>query len=661
MDPKSTKNSEPKTTLKAKNKKNSSTIESEQPKNTKKYTSTIDPKKKFPIPTRKTTTLPKSTKLIEKPIQKTTINRKVKTHKDIPKEWNNFYLDKDHEDYELFSNYEMDDRIMKGFSCMTKNQKVVLHDALKLHTGTLNLSMGYGKTLISLVLALMLSKINKRDHILFIMSKSLLGSCAYEIEKFFGDDLDYEILHHEKMKLENWTLTKTITITSTTILTKSFKLYDIKNKFVHFDTEAENAFGRKLVYEQVNQPLLQSNIGLSILYAIKWSSIVIDESQNYYNVSCDKCLSICGLSAYHRWLLSGTVFKEPKINLLFGYYLLLNDNSIPRNFPDFEKFVKTDIYPGVQHTVIRRDKNDDFKLPKIRYHYVNNEMKKEELLVYTSTKTIIQKLKHENDNHIKLFGTGIANFSSYVLAMISHLRNCILSPHIPIVSVMLKVADQDKKDELASTFQTEMQRLNLYEWLEDLNSVRSSRIDSVIQTMKLIDERIIIFSCSRKFLNMLRHYIHLELGREVFTIDGDSSIKKKMENQKNFRESNNGILLLTYNVGSEGLNMQECKTMFIVDYWWNASTTDQSISRIARPGQNSDFVDIYFFTSNTGIENVMLDNQISKINACNEMHTGKMKTSVKTIRVDDIIKILNKEDNELLIRKCYHKEIQDKV
>ena len=125
---------------------------------------------------------------------------------------------------------------------------------------------------------------------------------------------------------------------------------------------------------------------------------------------------------------------------------------------------------------------------------------------------------------------------------------------------------------------------------------------------------------------------------------------KRQKLLKDFENSNNGILLVTYQLGAEGLNLQFASTVLLVDFWWNAAKTQQAIGRIFRFGQISKEINIYFFTSNTGIEKILFNKQKAKLNILNELKTGSIKTKIPTVKMDDIIRLIELEDNKKLLK-----------
>lgn len=117
------------------------------------------------------------------------------------------------------------------------------------------------------------------------------------------------------------------------------------------------------------------------------------------------------------------------------------------------------------------------------------------------------------------------------------------------------------------------------------------------QLIKIIDEvfkhgtkKIVVFALFRRTLKYLnirlkkRGYksliIHGQVENRTEVLD---SFKKKPENQ----------ILLSSEVGSEGLDMQFCNSMVNYDLPWNPMVVEQRIGRIDRFGQKSPVVNIY--------------------------------------------------------------------
>lgn len=109
--------------------------------------------------------------------------------------------------------------------------------------------------------------------------------------------------------------------------------------------------------------------------------------------------------------------------------------------------------------------------------------------------------------------------------------------------------------------------------------------------LKTGKKKIIVFAIFKKTIK----YLNIRLkkaGLKPLMIYGDSKINKyEVLNQFKFDESVD--ILLSSEVGSEGLDMQFCNTLVNYDLPWNPMVVEQRIGRIDRFGQESPKVNIY--------------------------------------------------------------------
>jgi SNF2 family DNA or RNA helicase len=69
----------------------------------------------------------------------------------------------------------------------------------------------------------------------------------------------------------------------------------------------------------------------------------------------------------------------------------------------------------------------------------------------------------------------------------------------------------------------------------------------------------------------------------------------------------------------------------------------------------SDTVNIYYFTSNTAIERVVFEKHKSKMKIIDSLMHGAMSSDkVKKIKIDDIIKFIQQEENPELIKNIHN-------
>lgn len=540
----------------------------------------------------------------------------------------------------------MTDYLAIGYSKLTDIQIDVYKECIEKKSGALCLNLGAGKTLTSLVIALNLSK-NKP--ILVVCSKTLLSSWKTEIHKFFGADFPYIIFHscNKSIKMENYILNKDTKIILTTpeVLTKFYKLENISSKFVQQIIEG---FGN--TYTLYNKPTNPFNKIGNFLYTMQFGCLIVDEAQNYTNIESARCRAISSICSKSRWVTSGTLFDEPKISKILGYYIMINHPTFPRTLPETEILVKSSKFKGTKETMVIRQQTNFIK-PKINEFVIENELTEDEEKVYLSMKQILEYF----NNMLKTYKAQnntimVKKFSSYLLSIITYLRQTLVCPLLPISNIVLDISDFQNKSELSKCLFKELNNYDLKKYFQDENSMYSSRIKNVIDVInKRKEENIVIFTNFRTCLNVIKHFIPKD--RKVLTIESKNTIEQRGDIINDFSVGKGNILLLTYIIGSEGLNLQMSNTVLLVDSFWNDGKTKQSIGRILRFGQKAKEVNIYYFTSNTAIEKIIFERQNQKLELLKEMMEGQMTRNVSKIKTADVIKIITCEENKNLINK----------
>lgn len=546
--------------------------------------------------------------------------------------------------------------INTGRGILNEFQINILEECLEKGSGGLSIAMGSGKTIISIILMLELLKKSmnnsgQKELGIVVVSKSLLPSWEFEISKFFKKELKYQIFHQktEKFILNPETI---FLLTTPKTLVKYYKLNEIEKKFV-YEIDVNN-FVKKTCYRIHDFPYIENNNSIdSLIYSTKWSCLIVDEAHVYTNIKTLNTQAIGSLCCENRWLLSGTLFNEPKIERILGYYVLLNNKNFPRNVPDTKLFVYSSYFKGVSQELVFRDKNEMFKEPKVNKVIVEHYFSEEEQKVYSMMKNVMNKIRSKVKQYIlDEDTTNTRKFSAYLLAIITYLRQCLICPMLPIANIAIDCADFSNKHELSKIIKEELDSLQLNDWMNNEENVKSSRINKVIESINNHkEEQIVIFSCFRTSIDILTHFIQNDLKRTCQTLSTDMSIKKRSETIKTFTESKNNILLLTYDLGAEGLNLQSANNVIILDMWWNTSKMKQAIARVLRFGQKAEIVNVYMYSSNTGIEKALLDKHKSKLDMLEELKVGQLKSKITSIKMDDIIKFINLDDNSKLLKE----------
>jgi SNF2 family DNA or RNA helicase len=535
-----------------------------------------------------------------------------------------------------------------AYKKLTVFQKEILWEAFAKENGSLAVAMGTGKTIISLTLALLLRN-NIKDAgstpMLIIAAKSIIPEWLSQIKKFFGSALKHTVMHNDYNKVSKLDVSDfDFVITTPEFLAGQYKASNIRETFIR---EERPRFGPMIVYyNRPDNPYTQSKVGGEQIYSTKWAVMLVDESQGYYNIKSGRCQAIASISANHRWMLSGTMMPEPRPHKVLGYYLLMNHKDMPRNLPEMDRMLKSIKFKGMAETMVIRKENKDIKVNfNFNTEIISHTLSVEEGKIYMCIKDIIKdinnkllKYKTANDT------TNVKKMSNYMLSMITYLRQGLVCPLLAITTVAVNVSDYECKSSIARHFMDNIKKLDVDKWLDDVESLRSTRIKEAITRLdKHKNETVIIFSCFRTVLDVVRYFV--EGTREVITITGNDKIDKRNERLEKFRNSNNAVLLLTYQICANGLNLQCSNTVLVLDFWFNADVTNQAIARVVRRGQKSKNINIYYFTSNTGIENSLFRVQISKKNLADELLSGAGKTKIVKMGAKQLAKMVEMDDN----------------
>lgn len=523
-------------------------------------------------------------------------------------------------------------------------------------SGGLSLPMGFGKTAIGMTLGLRFSEMSVNSPLttvpvsLIVVAKGLIPTWQTECEKFYPD-VGVEIFHTEflKKKIDSWQPKPETRFVLTTpeTLVKYFKQYNVEEHLVWYErTEMGQTIKQ---YNEPNEPFLSHPFGGGLLFSIRWACLIVDEISTHNNSTTAKCQALASICAPNRWGLSGTLFPEPTTERILGYHLIL-DLPAPRNLPGMKEYLRSPRFGGLDATTVQRDKNPVFVEPEINQEYISHTLSDEEASIYIGMRKIMTDLnKKVAELRAAHDVEGARRFSAYRLAMLTYLRQGMICPIIPVASAAVDIINKEQHSELARTLTERVARMGLSEWLNNLESICSTRIQHILQKIdEHENERILIFGCYRSCLELLKAYL---THRPVFALDATMKIQKRKETLDAFAASENGILLLTYQIGSMGLNLQSATTVILTDMAWNRDISRQAVARMLRFGQLANKVNIIMFTSNTGIEKALLVKHEDKLLLYQDLKSGPSTRKISKIDMNEIIRILGEEENpEILLR-----------
>ena len=159
------------------------------------------------------------------------------------------------------------------------------------------------------------------------------------------------------------------------------------------------------------------------------------------------------------------------------------------------------------------------------------------------------------------------------------------------------------------------------EWTDLQNNydAYADKADKKVEVLKNIlsevfetngEKKVIVFAIFRKTLQYLK--IRLEkAGYKCALIVG--GMENRDEELTRFKYDDNIKVLLSSEVGSEGLDMQFCCSLINYDLPWNPMVVEQRIGRIDRFGQKSEVVKIYNMVVADSIQEDIYDRLLDRI------------------------------------------------
>ena len=166
--------------------------------------------------------------------------------------------------------------------------------------------------------------------------------------------------------------------------------------------------------------------------------------------------------------------------------------------------------------------------------------------------------------------------------------------------------DEDPNEELSAAA---IEKLLTYDFEENDSKYRELKR---MLTEIVPDEKVIIFAYYRPTLAYLRRRIVNE-GINVAVIHGGIPNDMRWEEIERFKDPRGPRVLLSSEVGSEGIDLQFCRVMANYDLPWNPMRVEQRIGRIDRVGQQAKRLSIVNFKVRDTIEERLYDRLHAKL------------------------------------------------
>ena len=319
------------------------------------------------------------------------------------------------------------------------------------------------------------------------------------------------------------------------------------------------------------------------LRAIKFDTIILDESQNIKNVESRISKAVMLLESKHKFALSGT----PIENSIFELYSLFRfiNGGLFSTLTDFKRDYAVPIQGDANEEVakILKAKIAPFLLRRLKKDVLKDLPDKQEQVVYVDMDESHKKFYNQKRDYFKqmldqeIATNGIDKSKFMILQAFNDLRQIASAPEL-------------KSEE----------------------TIASSKIESLflmLEDIVLNNHKVLIFANFLGSLDLISQKAD-ELGYEHLLMTGSTRNRQelvdKFQTDKNIK-----LFLMTLKVGGVGLNLTEADYVFIFDPWWNKSAENQAVDRTHRMGQKNTVFSYKMITKGT-IEEKILELQTQK-------------------------------------------------
>ena len=319
--------------------------------------------------------------------------------------------------------------------------------------------------------------------------------------------------------------------------------------------------------------------GAGVIYAVEWERIIADESQRFANPQTITYFCMMAICAKYRWCLSGTPIRNYDTDiwaqLRFCGYQTINRAIFWKRIGRMQ-FIKENLSRFI-FTASYSDAG--ITLPPINEVDIKVQMTEHQ-------KNIYRDVKNRTNEVYKQVVYGNVDFTN-VLAMLTKLRQCAISEYL---------LDPDSK---RGSEQNNIE-----------NGIDSPKITEIINIIKGIpvDEKVCIFTAFTSFSDLIAHSISTFLPEVGYVqVDGDKDGCDRRDSLAKFKtDTSCRVILMTYRVGGEGLNLIEANHCIFGEPWWSTAVLKQAKARVWRTGQTRP-VNIYNIICSNTVEEKIVD------------------------------------------------------
>lgn len=368
-----------------------------------------------------------------------------------------------------------------------------------------------------------------------------------------------------------------------------------------------------------------------------WNYIILDEGHLIKNNKTQRAQSLFEIPCVHRIVITGTPIQNnlKEMWALFNFCCpdVLGDKQ------EFKTKFEKAILRGNDKNATAREKHVGSNVAKeLRERikpYFLRRMKSEVFLDTGASEEKTLAKKNELIVWLKLTACQRKLYEAFLKSESVHLALQPKGSPLAAITVLKKICDHpllltkkaaegvlEGMDEMLNDQDigmVEKMAKNLADMAHDDDALEvgqdvSCKLSFIMSLLRnLVEEghHVLIFSQTRKMLNLIQEAILLE-GYKFLRIDGTTKVSERERIVKDFQEGPGApIFLLTTQVGGLGLTLTKAARVIVVDPAWNPSTDNQSVDRAYRIGQTKDVI-VYRLMTSATIEEKIYKLQVFK-------------------------------------------------
>jgi superfamily II DNA or RNA helicase len=233
------------------------------------------------------------------------------------------------------------------------------------------------------------------------------------------------------------------------------------------------------------------------------------------------------------------------------------------------------------------------------------------------TRSVQDRIERFSENKVAAFALMMPQrqMASCIPAMVEFYRNDLRGQTEVDAEILegLGVFDNESDKQLAVDSWLELDQI-VDEWKSD---TPDSKFDVLLNALKERfqrepDVKVIVFSYFKKTLAYLNRRLS-EAGFGPVVIHGGVPMDDRTDLIERFKSDPKRRVLLSSEVGAEGIDLQFCRVMFNYDLPWNPMKVEQRIGRIDRLGQKAEKISIVNFAVGDTIEEKILNRLYDRI------------------------------------------------